>query len=226
MIRLLEVIGKYRILDLIPFAFSSLIDSLDLAISTTVFYGRCCWHGVIVGSGAKIWGRVGLRRFPGSVIRIGNGLHAVCRPGRYAFNIFPQAIMRTYSPSSRIEIGDRVGFNSIAIFCRSQKISIGSGTLIGGNCQISDTDGHPLWPPESRSFYPGTEHDAPVTIGKNVFIGLNVTILKGTSIGDNSVIAAGSVVTGDIPRNCLVAGIPARVVRVLGGAEGDPEGNR
>jgi len=85
--------------------------------------------------------------------------------------------------------------------------------MIGGNCQIMDSDGHPLWPPEKRWEYQGQEFDAPVTIGKNVFIGLNVIILKGVTIGDNSIIAAGSVVSDSIPANVLAAGMPAKVIK-------------
>lgn len=140
-----------------------------------------------------------MRRFPGSQIRIGNGFYLVNRAGRYAFNIFPQTLMRTYSPTSRIEIGDGVGANSIAIFCRSQSIRIGARTMIGGNCQIMDSDGHALWPLSARWNYPGTDHDEGVDIGEDVFIGINVTVLKGSCIGNGAVIAAGSVVSGNIP---------------------------
>ena len=82
-----------------------------------------------------------------------------------------------------------------------------------GNCQITDSDGHSLWPPENRSNYSGAEFDEPVVIGENVFIGLNVIILKGAEIGDNSVIGAGSIVRGKIPANCMAAGVPAKVCR-------------
>jgi acetyltransferase-like isoleucine patch superfamily enzyme len=87
--------------------------------------------------------------------------------------------------------------------------------MIGGNCQIMDSDGHPLWPLSARRHYPGIEYDAPVDIGDDVYIGLNVLILKGSSIGNGAVIAAGSVVTGMIPPNCLAAGVPAKVIRPL-----------
>lgn len=215
MVKLLQGIKEYSLRDLIPYAVSQLFDRINRSYSTLLFYIRCYWHGVDVDSNARVWGNFKVRRFPGSTIKIGQNLLAVCRPGRYAFNIFPQAVLRTYLSSSRIIIGDNVGFNSIAIFCRSQTISIGDGTLIGGNCQITDSDGHPLWPPEARSTYAGDEFDASVTIGKNVFIGLNVIILKGTEIGDNSIIGAGSVVKGKIPANCMASGVPAKVQRVF-----------
>jgi acetyltransferase-like isoleucine patch superfamily enzyme len=139
----------------------------------------------------------------------------VNRAGRYAFNIFPQTLIRTYASSASIQIGEGVGANSMAIFCRSQFISIGARTMIGGNCQIMDSDGHPLWPLSARWDYPGSEHDAPVEIGEDVYIGLNVMILKGSRIGNGAVIAAGSVVSGEIPPNCLAGGIPAKVIRHL-----------
>lgn len=213
--KIFEITKKYPLKDLIPFSISYIFDKFNNILSTSVFYIKCCWHGVRVGPGANIWGRLSLRRFPGSVVQVGKNLHAVCKPGRYAFNIFPQAVIRTYSPTSKIIIGDNVGFNSIAIFCRSQTITIKNGTLIGGNCQITDSDGHPLWPPESRSNYSGSEFDASVTIGENVFIGLSVIVLKGAVIGDNSVIGAGSVVKGKIPANCMASGVPAKVRRML-----------
>lgn len=132
-----------------------------------------------------------------------------------AWSTFPQSRIRTYSRSARVVIGNGVGFNALSIFARSTTVKIGDHTMIGGNWQIMDSDGHPLWPAETRWHYPGNEHDAPVTIGRNVFIGLNVIVLKGAVIGDNSVIGAGSIVAGEIPANVLAMGAPARVIRCL-----------
>ena len=56
----------------------------------------------------------------------------------------------------------------------------------------------------------------PIEIGENVFIGCNCLILKGSKIGDNTTIGAGSVVTGNIPQNCVAAGNPAKVIKKLG----------
>ncbi|MRR56884.1 MAG: transferase [Deltaproteobacteria bacterium] len=213
--RLLRLIRTYSVADLLRITLYEVITAADCWLSTIIFRAKGYVHGVAIGSGSKVWGKVIFYRFPGSRIEIGNNVRNVSRPFRYAHNIFPQSKLRTMSPSAQIRIGDNVGFNAISILARSQLIEIGENTLIGGNCQISDTDGHPLWPPERRSYYPGSEHDAPVRIGANVFIGMNVIILKGVNIGNNSVIGAGSVVTRDIPGNCVAIGAPARVVRYL-----------
>ena len=61
----------------------------------------------------------------------------------------------------------------------------------------------------------GYENDRPVKIGRNVWIATNCTILKGVTIGDNSIIAAGSVVIGNIPANTVAGGVPARVLKPL-----------
>lgn len=213
--RVLRLLRRHRVRDLAIHALLESVSGIDRLYSTLVLRLKAALVGVEVGPGATVWGKVMLRRFPGSRITVGRNVRIVSRAYRYMQNVYPQSKLRTMSPGASITIGDDVGFNSISIYARSQRIEIGDGCLIGGNCQISDTDGHPLWPPESRTHYPGTEHDAPVTLGRRVFVGLNVIILKGVQIGDNSIIAAGSVVTRSIPANCVAGGVPARVLRHL-----------
>ena len=84
--------------------------------------------------------------------------------------------------------------------------------MIGPDCMIIDSDFHVPWPPEARSNH-AAEHDADVSIGENVWIGARCIILKGASIGAESVVAAGSIVRGNVPRRVLVAGNPAQVVK-------------
>lgn len=216
--RLFDLLRRFPFVDLVIHALYELRSYADCVWSTFVCRAKASLMGVEIGPRARVWGKVIFHRFPGTRIHIGANVRIVSRPYRYAQNIFPQSKLRTMSPTARIEIGDNVGFNSISIMARSQLVQIGSGTMIGGNCQISDSDGHPLWPPESRAHYPGSEFDAPVKIGANVFIGINVIVLKGVEIGDNSVIGAGSVVTSPIPPNCVAGGVPAKVVRELSDA--------
>ena len=83
--------------------------------------------------------------------------------------------------------------------------------MIGPNTLIT-TVNHPLSPLERRRHLGIAK---PVSIGNDVWIGGNVTILPGVTIGDNVIIAAGAVVTKDIPDNCVVGGIPARVIKSI-----------
>ena len=211
--RLFQHLKKYKLRELIYHFYYVTRCRFLLIHSTFIFIIKCKLANIICGKSPKVWGKVYLHKFPGSQIIFGNGLRIVSDPYRYAHNIYPQSKIRTFSPTARVVIGNNVGFNSLAIVARSQTVSIGDNTMIGGNCQIMDTDGHPIWPPHERWSYSGTQFDKPVEIGSNVFIGLNVTILKGVSIGDNSVVASGSVVVSSIPQNSLAAGAPAKVVK-------------
>ena len=84
--------------------------------------------------------------------------------------------------------------------------------FVGTNVEIIDSDFHNLDPNLRNS---GNHKCKPVKIGRNVFVGSNVKILKGVTIGENSVIANGSVVVKDIPANVIVAGNPASVIKEI-----------
>lgn len=76
--------------------------------------------------------------------------------------------------------------------------------MVGANTSIGDRDDHP----ERLGTSP-----QPVHIGNNVFIGMHCIVMKGVTIGDNSIIGAGSIVTKDIPANCIAAGVPCKVIK-------------
>lgn len=97
--------------------------------------------------------------------------------------------------------------NHCLIRCK-EKIVIGENCAIAHNCTIFDSDFH--WINEKKQEHKYTQ---PVIIGNHVWIGANVTILKGVHIGDNAVIAAGTVVNRCVPEGTLVAGNPAKIVR-------------
>lgn len=90
-------------------------------------------------------------------------------------------------------------------------VKIGDYVMIGPNTLIA-TVNHPMSPKQRRQ---KMAQGTPVTIGNDVWIGGNCTILPGVTIGNNVVVAAGGVVTKDVPDNCLVAGVPAKVIRKL-----------
>ena len=114
---------------------------------------------------------------------------------------------------SSIELGDGVQLNNNA-FVKSEGagIRIGARGLLGSHVEIFDSDFHDLHPGRRRG---GTPRMAPVDIEENVFVGEGAMILKGVTIGADSVIGAGSVVTTSIPAGVVAAGNPARVVREL-----------
>jgi maltose O-acetyltransferase len=114
---------------------------------------------------------------------------------------------------SRIEIGDRTEFNNnLMIKSDGAGIKIGRDCLFGAHVEILDSDFHDLDPASRKG---GEPKVAPVEIGDNVFAGMGVRILKGATIGSDSVIGAGAVVTGTIPAGVIAAGNPARVIREL-----------
>lgn len=112
-----------------------------------------------------------------------------------------------------ITVGKNVFINSGCRFQDQGGISIGDGTLIGHNVVLA-TLNHGIFPDERHDLFP-----APICIGKNVWIGANATVLPGVTIGDNAVIAAGAVVTKDVPVNVVVGGVPAKVIRPITGIE-------
>lgn len=128
--------------------------------------------------------------------------------------LYQRTIIVTRTAEAEIHIGNNVGISGATIYSR-KSIVIGDNTLIGGNTKIIDNDFHPVDPEVRRNTPNEYMGIRAIKIGENVFIGCNCLILKGTKIGDNSVIGAGSVVSGEIPANCLAAGNPARVLRDL-----------
>lgn len=113
-----------------------------------------------------------------------------------------------YSDFGRnITLGSNVFINSGCKFQDQGGITIGEDSLIGHNAVLA-TLNHDLDPAHRADMHP-----APIVIGRNVWIGANVTVLAGITIGDNAVVAAASVVTKDVPANTVVVGSPARVVR-------------
>jgi acetyltransferase-like isoleucine patch superfamily enzyme len=121
-------------------------------------------------------------------------------------------------------VGDFTLLNG-ALVMTEEKIEIGSNCLISWNVGIADSDFHPLEPAQrlidARALAPFFKDrplrpklkTAPVKICDNVWIGMNAVILKGVTVGDNSVVAAGSVVTKSVEPNVVVAGNPAVVVK-------------
>jgi acetyltransferase-like isoleucine patch superfamily enzyme len=170
--------------------------------------------GVFFGRDLDAIGAPHLDVHPGSEIRFGDEVTLISCSFATGLGVNHAVVMRTLAPGAAIRVGNRVGISGGSI-CAAKLIEIGDDTLIGANVTIADTDFHSL----HSMFRNVHEHPsvgiAEVRIGRGVFIGTNAIVLKGVNIGDRAVIGAGSVVTRDIPADCVAAGNPCRVVRVL-----------
>ena len=111
----------------------------------------------------------------------------------------------------KITIGDGVSIHVNCVMQAQAPIKIGSGTLIAANCTIV-TANHMITVSGDNNAIGGTE-SKPVTIGKNCWLGANVTILPGVTLADGAIIGAGSVVTKDMPANMICLGSPARPIK-------------
>ena len=122
-------------------------------------------------------------------------------------------IAKTFSCDcgENIFIGDDFTGNFNLTILDIREVHIGNHVMIGPNTLIT-TVGHPLSPQGRREYHASAK---PVCIGNDVWIGGNVTILPGVTIGNNVVVAAGAVVTKDVPDNALVGGIPAKKLKDL-----------
>lgn len=110
-----------------------------------------------------------------------------------------------------IHVGENFLTNYNVTILDIAPVTIGDYVMIGPNTLIT-TVNHPLSPRKRREHIGQAQ---PVTIGRDVWIGANCTILPGVTIGNNVVIAAGAVVTKDVPDNCVVGGVPAKVIREI-----------
>jgi acetyltransferase-like isoleucine patch superfamily enzyme len=148
---------------------------------------RCVGKGTIVGVRTEI--------INSANVRIGDDC------------LLQDAIYIRAGTEGRITIGDRAAINSFCRFFGHGSIEIGEDTQIGPGCLITTTEHDYLHTLETRF--------KPVSIGRGVWIGANVTILPGVEIGDFTVIGAGSVVMKNIRPRCMALGVPARVVKLF-----------
>jgi acetyltransferase-like isoleucine patch superfamily enzyme len=172
-------------------------------------------RGAKIGKG-NIYGRPVIKINPKSIVVIGENFSLVSDNRRCSSgSIYAPCRIQTHSASSMIIIGDNVGLNGASIVSRSNKITIGSGSMIAPNVVIMDSPFHRNWPPHLRNSYSENDLDRGVTIGDNVWIGTNCILLPGADIGSGSVVASRSVVNKSFPENSLIGGAPAQLIRKL-----------
>lgn len=107
--------------------------------------------------------------------------------------------------NAKLKLGSGFFNSNVKIRCH-EKIEIGKDVAISHDVTIMDSDAH-------EGLWKGYEKTKSIKIGNHVWIGTRAIILKGVTIGDNAIIAAGSVVTKDVPHNTIVAGVPAKIIK-------------
>ena len=175
-----------------------------------------------VGLKTAIIGKMMIKVDSSCVINIGNNV--IITNGRDYNPLSPNSRGTIFmSPNSQLYIGDLTGMSSPHIWVKN-KILIGKNVNIGADCIILDNDCHSLdfkirrhRKIENNGFTPdyNSSFSSPITIEDDVLIGTRSIILKGVTIGSRSVIGAGSVVTRNIPADCIAGGNPCKVIRKI-----------
>lgn len=204
---------EHDIRNLIHDRLSLLHGQVTTGLSRVIYGGR-----LTLAKPYKVWGAIRFLIHGPGRISIGRNFHCVSSRKRSFITLFTPCHL-TVIGEGRIEVGDRVALNGTTLVSR-QRITIGDNTMIGPNTIVMDHDGHALWPPQDRWHNKG--ESAGIDIGKDVWIGMNCLILKGVKIGDGSVIAAGSVVTGDVAAGCVYGGNPAKKIKELSSSSPPP----
>jgi len=177
------------------------------SISTFKMRVECAFIGVQLEDHCYFFGSAKFKRMSDSAeISFGSGccLRSISTSNLIGIN--RPCIFSVMTNNAILKVGSNCGFSGTVIGCFEQ-ITLGNNVRCGANTLITDSDWHPE---DSRS---GSVR--PIFIEDNVWLGVNVIVLKGVRIGKNSVIGAGSVVCRDIPENVVAAGNPCRVIRNL-----------
>lgn len=165
--------------------------------------------GVRYGRRFRVFGAPIFQRTLGSTIALGDGLELRSSPRSNPLSPKTPCLFSTRRREAMIVVGVDCGFSGVVIVSAT-RVEIGDRVLIGSNSTIMDTDFHPL-SPEARARGEAAR-SRPVRIEDDVFIGTQVLILKGVTVGQGAVVGAGSVVVRDVPPGSIVAGNPAQIV--------------
>ena len=131
--------------------------------------------------------------------------------GTYGENLYIIPPIYANCGLTNVHVGKNVVINFNCTFVDDGEIFIGDDCMIGPGCNLA-TSVHPISPRLRRH---KLQYNKPIHIGNNVWFGAGVTVLPGITVGDNAIVGAGSVVTKDIPANAIVAGNPARLIRMI-----------
>lgn len=157
-----------------------------------------------VGAWTRVWGSVRVQN--GGTIKLGE---------RVQLRSLPWATELATLPGGHLELGAGTFVNAGVSLCAAELVRIGRRCQIGPRVMIVDNDFHIAGDPLRRS------RPRPVVLDDLVWVGAGAMVLKGVHVGRGATIAAGSVVTKDVPAGAVVAGVPARVIRTAEDGRGD-----
>ena len=179
-------------------------------------------NNIKYGKNFRVFNHLYLKIHVGALVQIGNnctimsgaGLNPLSRNIKTCIYVGKKATLK---------LGNDVGISSSTLWVK-ESVSIGNSVAIGADCIIMDTDAHNLdWKircsEETNEYVESvdmvTAASAPIVIEDNVLVGARCIILKGVTIGARSIIGSGSIVTKDIPSDCIAAGNPCKVIKSI-----------
>ncbi len=198
--------------DSFPHLVAVFLDRIRGQYSRIIMIFRMKWWQVDCGNKIRFYGMTLIRRHPKSKISLGNNCCFRSTEWSNFAGINHSCVISTLRDKAVIKIGNDCGFSG-AVIAAAESISISDRVLIGANSIISDTDWHHTNMIKRRKSVEGEARS--IVIESDVWLGMNVVVLKGVTIGAGAVIAANSVVIKDIPPNVLAAGIPAKVIKEI-----------
>jgi len=167
--------------------------------------------GIKIPSSLVFYGEPIFRIKNPSSVKFGNNVVLCSDPSKNDIGVNHPVILSCLNSNAIIKIGDNTGISGASISAM-KKIIIGKNCLIGANVMIVDNDFHPI-EPNNRRYSKENIGCGEVIIKDNVFIGTSTIVLKGVTIGENSVVAAGSVVTKNIDANSIYGGNPCKKIK-------------
>jgi len=196
--------------DTYPHLVNCSLDIFRGFISKWISFGLAHYWSISLGKQCRFYGLPIFRRHPQSRIMLGDRCLFNSAPWSNYAGINHPCILATLNEGAILQIGHDCGFSGTALGAAAS-IVIGNRVMAGANTTITDTDWHPLDSKRRAAGEAGAS--VPVVIDDDVWLGANVIVLKGVTIGAGAVIAANSVVTKSIPPGVVSGGNPARPLR-------------
>ena len=167
----------------------------------------------------KLENKVNIFGFPiislkkGADIQVGKNLTMISNSFFSEIGVDHPVIIRLLNKNSKLRIDNNVGISGGSI-CVAKEVVIENEVMLGSNVLIAETDFHSV-EPYNRRYSKDSARAEKIVVKNNVYIGMNTIILKGVTIGENTVVGAGSIVTKNIPPNVIAAGNPCEVIREI-----------